>query len=77
MSRLLMASTSIAVVTQFILATSQKGEPVFPEGLGFNSHPGQSFSLSLCGPIPISKANAHMVDIGLKTSTSHYTLIFS
>ena len=26
---------------------------------GFNSHPGQSFSLSLCGPISISRANAH------------------
>ena len=40
----------------------------------FNSHPGQSFSLSLCGPIPISRANAHMVHMGLKSSTSHYTL---
>ena len=29
----------------------------------FNSHPGQSFSLSLCGPISISRANAHMVHI--------------
>ena len=26
---------------------------------GFNSHRGQSFSLSLCGPISISRANAH------------------
>ena len=42
---------------------------------GFNSHPGQSFSLSLCGPISISRANAHMVHMGWKTSTSHYTLI--
>ena len=23
-----------------------------PEGRGFNSHPGQSFSLTLCGPFP-------------------------
>ena len=45
-----------------------------PEGNGFNSHPGQSFSLSLCGPISISRANAHMVHMGLKSSTSHYTL---
>ena len=37
-------------------------------------HPGQSFSLSLCGPISISRANAHMVHMGLKSSTSHYTL---
>ena len=29
----------------------------------FNSHPGQSFSLSLGGPISISRANAHMVII--------------
>ena len=42
---------------------------------GFNSHPGQSFSLSLCGPISIRRANAHMVHMGYKTSTSHYTLI--
>ena len=35
-----------------------------PEGRGFNSHPGQSFSLSLCGPISISRANAHMVHMG-------------
>ena len=45
-----------------------------PEGRGFNSHPGQSFSLSLCGPISISRANAHMVHMELKSSTSHYTL---
>ena len=32
--------------------------------LGFNSHPGQSFSLSLCGPSSISRANAHMVHMG-------------
>ena len=25
---------------------------------------GQSFSLSLCGPISISRANAHMVHMG-------------
>ena len=34
------------------------------EGRGFNSHPGQSFSLSLCGPISICRANAHMVHMG-------------
>ena len=45
-----------------------------PEGRGFNSHPGQSFSLSLCGPISICRANAHMFHMGLKSSTSHYTL---
>ena len=45
-----------------------------PEGRGFNSHPGQSSSLSLCGPISICRANAHMVHMGLKSSTSHYTL---
>ena len=45
-----------------------------PEGRGLNSHPGQSFSLSLCGPISISRANAHMVHMGLKSSASHYTL---
>ena len=33
-------------------------------GRGFNSHPGQSFSLSLCGPNSISRANAHMVYMG-------------
>ena len=47
---------------------------IWPEGRGFNSHPGQSFSLSLCGPFSISRANAHMVHMGLKSSTSHYTL---
>ena len=36
----------------------------FGLGRGFNSHPGQSFSLSLCGPISISRANAHMVKMG-------------
>ena len=30
----------------------------------FISHPGQSFSLSLCGPISISRTNAHMVHMG-------------
>ena len=36
------------------------------------SHPGQSFPLSLCGPISICRANAHMV-YGLKHQhfTSH------
>ena len=42
-----------------------------PEGRGFNSHPGQSFPLSLCGPNSISRANAHMV-YGLKHQ--HFTL---
>ena len=34
-----------------------QGQKVFPpEGQKvFNSHPGQSFSLSLCGPISISR----------------------
>ena len=32
--------------------------------LAVNSHSGQSFSLSLCGPISISRANAHMVHMG-------------
>ena len=43
-----------------------------PEGRGFNSHPGQSFPLSLCGLISICRANAHMV-YGLKHQhfTSH------
>ena len=36
-----------------------------PEGRGFNSHPGQSFPLSLCRPISICRTNAHMV-YGLK-----------
>ena len=42
------------------------------EGRGFKSHPGQSFPLSLCGPISICRANAHMV-YGLKHQhfTSH------
>ena len=29
----------------------------------------QSFSLSLCGPISISRANAHIIHMGYKTST--------
>ena len=42
------------------------------EGRGFKSHPGKSFPLSLCGPISICRANAHMV-YGLKHQhfTSH------
>ena len=40
------------------------------EGRGFKSHPGQSFPLSLCGPISICRANAHMV-YGLKHQ--HFT----
>ena len=48
----------------------------YKEGLrGFNSHPGQSFSLFLCGPISISRANAHMVHMGQILSTSRYILI--
>ena len=48
-----------------------------PEGRGFNSHPGQSFPLSLCGPISICRANAHMV-YGLKHQhfTSHSITLF-
>ena len=34
------------------------------EGRGFNSHPGQSFPLSLCGPNSISRANAHIMVYG-------------
>jgi len=45
-----------------------------PEGRGFNSHPDQSFPLSLCRPNSIRRAYAHMV-YGLKTSTSHYILL--
>ena len=33
-------------------------------GHGFNSHLGQNFFLSLCGPISISRANAHMAHMG-------------
>ena len=44
-----------------------------PEGHGFNSHPGQSSPVSLCGPNFISSANVHMV-YGNKISTSYYTL---
>ena len=40
-------------------------------GRGFKSHPGQSFPLSLCGPISICRANAHMV-YGLKHQ--HFSL---
>ena len=39
-----------------------------------STDPGQSFSVSLCGPISISRANAHVVHMGLKSSTSQYTL---
>ena len=35
------------------------------------------FSLSLCGPNSISRANAHMVYMGRKTRTSHYPSIVS
>ena len=30
-------------------------------GIEPTTHPGKSFSLSLCGPISISRANAHVV----------------
>ena len=48
-----------------------------PEDRGFNSHPGQSFPLSLCGPISICRANAHMI-YGLKHQhfTSHSITLF-
>ena len=48
-----------------------------PEGRGFKPHPGQSFPLSLCGPISICRANAHMV-YGLKHQhfTSHSITLF-
>ena len=39
---------------------------VKPEDRGFKSHPGQSFSLSLCGTNFISRANVHMVCMGRK-----------
>ena len=42
-----------------------------PEGRGFNSHPGKSFPLSLCGPNSICRANAHIA-YGLKHQ--HFTL---
>ena len=35
----------------------------------------QSFSLTVCGPISIIRATAHLVHMGRKPSTSHYTLI--
>ena len=43
-----------------------------PTTFGFDHHPGQSFPLSLCGPISICWAKAHMV-YGLKHQhfTSH------
>ena len=31
---------------------------------GQDGYSGQSFSLSLCGPISISRANAHIVHMG-------------
>ena len=39
-----------------------------------NSHPGQSVSLSWCGPISISRANAHMVHMGPTKLALHITL---
>ena len=33
-------------------------------GRGFESHPGQSFSLPLCGPISLPRANAQMGQFG-------------
>ena len=44
-----------------------------PEGRGLNSHPGQSFSRSLCGPISITRANAHNAHMGVtQVSVSPY-----
>ena len=45
-----------------------------PESRRFNSHPGQSFSLSLCDPNFIIRANAHMVYMGRK---QHFTLPYN
>ena len=46
-----------------------------PEGRGFNSHPGQSFPLSLYGPNSINKANAHIrSDEGLTLETSAFQI---
>ena len=36
----------------------------YKEGLRFFLNPDQSSSLSLCGPISISRANAHMAHMG-------------
>ena len=45
------------------------------EGRGLNSHPGQSFSLSLCGPNSICRANAYMIYMGRKLALHiNYTL---
>ena len=44
-----------------------------PGGRGFDSRPGQSFPLSLCGPNCISRANVHMVYMGRKLAL-HITL---
>ena len=43
------------------------------------THPGQSFSLSLCGPNSISRANAHKVSMGRKLALqiTLYSLICS
>ena len=45
------------------------------EGREFSSHPGQSFSLSLCWPIFITRANAEM-DVG-KDGTALYPPMFN
>ena len=42
----------------------------------FNSHTGQSFPLSLCGPNSISRANTHVVYMGRKLAL-HITLYHS
>ena len=44
-----------------------------PTTFGFDQT-GQSFSLSLCGPNAISRANAHMVYMGRK---HHFTLPYN
>ena len=54
----------IAVTLASSVPTACGAAEIWPEGRGFNSHPGRSFSLSLGGPISISRANAHMVHVG-------------
>ena len=68
---------SLIFKIKVITITKFRTETRFEEETDMNSdsHPGQSFSPSLCGPISISRANAHMVHMGYKTSTSHYTQI--
>ena len=49
-----------------ITTTKEKSSDLIflPEGRETILDPGQSFSLSLCGPISISRANANMVHKG-------------